>query len=57
MVPATSELLAATPAAGEKLGKLAAKWYKRPNLPFGAWSAQCRDGGKLDLDRAHKHWP
>jgi hypothetical protein len=56
-VPATSELLGASPAPARKLGRLAATWYRRPNLPFGAWSAQCHDGGKLDLDRRHQHWP
>jgi hypothetical protein len=57
MVPAASELLGASPAAGKRLGKLAAKWYKRPNVPYGAWSVQCHDGGTLDLDRRNKHWP
>jgi PKD domain len=57
MVPATSELLGAGPVTADKFGKLAAKWYRRPNLPYGSWSAQCRDGGKLDLDPLSKHWP
>jgi PKD repeat protein len=56
-VPDTAELSGATPTAAAKLGRLAARWYKRPNLPPGSWSAQCKDGGKLDLDRLDKHWP
>lgn len=57
MVPDTAALLGATPANAEKLGRLAATWFRRPNLPLGSWSPQCRDGGKLDLDPTAKHWP
>jgi hypothetical protein len=57
MVPATSALLGAGPVTADKLGRLAAKWYRRPNLPYGSWSAQCRDGGKLDVDPLNRHWP
>ena len=56
-VPATAELLGAPPVTADKLGRLAAKWYRRSNLPYGFWSAQCKDGGKLDLDPQSKHWP
>ena len=57
LVPDTSERLGATPAYADRLGRLAAGWYSRSNLPAGRWSPQCRDGGKLDLDPASKHWP
>lgn len=56
-VPETSQLLGAGPAYAERLGRLAVSWYSRRNLPPGYWSAQCRDGGKLDLDPFAKHWP
>jgi hypothetical protein len=57
LVPDSSSLLGAGPAAAERLGKLAARWFTRRNLPPGYWSPQCRDGGKLDLDPAERHWP
>jgi len=57
LVPETSLLLGASATQADRLGTLAAKWYKRSNLPFGSWSGQCRDGGKLDLDPRNKHWP
>jgi PKD repeat protein len=57
MVPDTSSLLGAGSAESAQLGKLAARWFTRKNLPPGFWSAQCRDGGKLDLDPAARHWP
>jgi PKD repeat protein len=57
MVPDTSTLLGADEAESGRLGKLAAHWFTRKNLPPGFWSAQCRDGGKLDLDPAARHWP
>ncbi len=57
MVPDTSGLLGASPAFAQRLGRLAASWYSRRNLPAGYWSPQCRDGGKLDLDPASRHWP
>jgi hypothetical protein len=57
MVPETSKLLGAGPAYAARLGRLAASWYSRRNLPPGYWSTQCRDGGKLDLDPSSTHWP
>ena len=57
LVPDTSERLGAGPVYADRLGRLAAGWYSRSNLPVGRWSPQCRDGGKLDLDPASKHWP
>jgi hypothetical protein len=57
LVPDTSQLLGASPAQADRLGRLAARWYKRTDLPFGSWSRQCRDGGKLDLDPRNRHWP
>ena len=57
MVPDTSTLLGAGAAESSRLGKLAARWFTRKNLPPGLWSSQCRDGGKLDLDPAARHWP
>src|SRR5262249_10296498 len=56
-VSATSELLGAGPVIADKLGRLAATGYPPATLPYGSWSAQCRDGGKLDLDPRNKHWP
>ena len=57
LVPDTSSLLGAGAAASTRLGKLAARWFTRRNLPPGSYSPQCRDGGKLDLDPAARHWP
>jgi hypothetical protein len=57
MVPDTSTLLGAGDAESTHLGKLAARWFTRKNLPPGLWSSQCRDGGMLDLDPAARHWP
>ena len=57
MVPDTSTLLGAGDVESTHLGKLAARWFTRKNLPPGFWSSQCRDGGKLDLDPAARHWP
>ena len=56
-VPATSSQLGAGAAAAGRLGKLAARWFTRRNLPPGYWSPQCHDGGKLDLDPSARHWP
>ena len=56
-VPSLSKLLGAGPAYARRLGTLAAAWYTRAHLPAGYWSAQCRDGGALDLDPASTHWP
>lgn len=56
-VPDTAALLGADTAYADRLGLLAAKWYGPKTLPRGSWSPQCRDGGKLDLDPAARHWP
>src|SRR5581483_1101535 len=39
--PDTGSLLGVSAAQAERLGKLAARWYRRSSLPFGSWSAQC----------------
>jgi hypothetical protein len=56
-VPTLSELLGSGPAYARRLGSLLAAWYGPSTLPKGSWSRDCRDGGTLDLDPAHRHWP
>src|SRR5262249_20635147 len=52
-----SELLGTGTAYGRRLASLLAGWYGPRTLPSGYWSKDCRDGGSLDLDPAHRHWP
>ena len=56
-VQSVASALGASKASAQKLAKLGATWYSRAHLPAGFWSAQCRDGGKLDLDPGARHWP
>src|SRR5207302_1602008 len=55
IVPGTGVLLGATQAQAERLGRLAAKWHTRTNLPAGSWSPQCRARRKPDLAPLKTH--
>jgi hypothetical protein len=56
-VESLASALGASSSSAKRLAKLAAAWYGKTDLPAGFWSAQCRDGGKLDLDPGTRHWP
>lgn len=55
--PLTSRLLGTSFAYGYRLAVLLTRWYSPSRLAPGYWSSECRDGGRLDLDREHTHWP
>ncbi len=57
LVPRAAQLLGAGARYATRLGVLLASWLGPGTAPAGAWSSQCHDGGRLDLDPAHAHWP
>lgn len=52
-----SKALGTNRAFAERIEGLLTGWYKQDNLARGYWSAECRDGGRLDLLPDQAGWP
>jgi hypothetical protein len=52
-----SRAMGTNEAFATRLEALLIGWYRKSNLAPGYWSAECRDGGRLDLLPEERGWP